>query len=93
MSSKLLGAKKNLRNKSCYKGKLGRELLKVLICANSDGTEKLNPLVIGKQLEPRCFINSKTFLCEYAVQKTLSITSEHFCFWVKKLDQTMMKEN
>lgn len=41
MPNKLLG----------FKNKLSRKHLKVLICANSDGTEKLNPFVIGKPLK------------------------------------------
>ncbi|XP_060861813.1 tigger transposable element-derived protein 6-like [Metopolophium dirhodum] len=69
------------------------ELLKVLICANSDGTEKFNPLVIGKPLKPKSFIDNKSFPCEYSVKKTTSLTNEDFCFWVKKLDKNMIKNN
>jgi len=69
MFNKLLGFKNIKRIKTCYKSKLSRELLKVLICANSDGTEKFNPLVIGKPLKPKSFIDNKTFACEYSVKK------------------------
>ncbi|KAE9541635.1 hypothetical protein AGLY_003626 [Aphis glycines] len=93
MSNKLLGFKKNIPNKTCFKGKLSRESLKVLICANSDGTEKLNPLVIGKHLKPRSFINNKSFPCEYSVKNTKLMTNEHFCSWVKKLDKSMITKN
>uniref|UniRef100_A0A2S2NNI4 Tigger transposable element-derived protein 4 n=1 Tax=Schizaphis graminum TaxID=13262 RepID=A0A2S2NNI4_SCHGA len=93
MSNKPLCFKKNTRNKTCYKGKLSREVLKVLICANSDGTEKLNPLVIGKPLKPRSFVNNKSFPCEYSVKNTKLMTNDHFCVWLKKLDESMIKEN
>ena len=36
-----------------YKKK--KERLTVLACTNSDGTEKITPLVIGNSLRPRCF--------------------------------------
>jgi len=93
MSNKLSGFKNIKRIKTCYKNNLSRELLKVLICANSDGTEKLNPLVIGKPLKPKSFIDNKSFPCEYSVKKTTSTINKHFCFWVKKLDKTMIKNN
>jgi len=93
LSNKLLGYKNIKRIKTCCKNKLSRELLKVLICANSDGTEKLNPLVIGKPLKPKCFIDNRTLPCEYSVKKTTLMTNDHFGFWVKKLDKTMIKNN
>jgi len=93
MSHKLLGFKDIKRNNTCYKSKLSRELLKVLICANSDGTEKFNPFVIGKPLKPKSLINNKFFPCDYSVKKTTSMTNENFCFWVKKLDKNMIKNN
>lgn len=93
MSNKLLDIKNIKRVKTCSKSKLSRELLKVLICANSNGTEKLNPLVIGKPLKPKSFIDNKSFPCEYSVKKTTSITNENFCSWVKKLDKNMIKNN
>ncbi|XP_008186895.1 tigger transposable element-derived protein 6-like [Acyrthosiphon pisum] len=93
MSNKLLGFKNIKRIKRCYKSKPSREFLKVLICANSDGTEKFNPLVIGKPLKPKSFIDNKSFPCEYSVKKTTSMTNENFCFWVKKLDKNMIENN
>lgn len=93
MSNKLQCFKNLLCKTPCPKGKLSRELLKVLICANSDGTEKLNPLIIGKPSKPKCFINNKSLPCEYSVKTPTLMTNEHFYFWVKKLDQTMVKKN
>lgn len=81
------------KNNKCLDGEHSKECLTVLICANSDGTEKLKPLVIGKSLEPKCFTNIKTFPCEYIAQKQAWMTSEHFCFWLKELDQRMTENN
>ncbi|XP_022176865.1 tigger transposable element-derived protein 4-like [Myzus persicae] len=92
-SNELLGFKNIVRVQTRLKSKISRELLKVLICANSDGTEKLNPLVTGKPLKPKCFIDNKSFPCEYSVKKTTSMTNKHFGFWVQNLDQTMIKNN
>jgi hypothetical protein len=37
--------------------KKNKERLSVALCANSDGSHKLPPLVIGKYANPRCFKN------------------------------------
>ncbi|XP_025408498.1 tigger transposable element-derived protein 4-like [Sipha flava] len=81
------------KNNKCSNGELSEERLTVLICANSDGTEKLKPLVIGKSLQPKCFTNIKTFPCEYIAQKQVWMTSEHFSSWVKELDLKMGEKN
>lgn len=35
--------------------KVAKERITFLLCANADGSHKLNPLVIGKSANPRCF--------------------------------------
>ena len=45
----------NRKGKTCTGGKLSKERLTVLLCANASGTDKLKPLVIGKYENPRCF--------------------------------------
>jgi len=92
MSNKLHNFK-NIHIKKYNKSKLSRELLKVLICANSDGTEKLNPLVIGKPPKPKCFIDNESLPCEYSVKNTTLMNNDHLDSWIKKLDQTMIKNN
>ena len=37
--------------------KKDKERLTIALCANADGSHKLNPLVIGKFAKPRCFTN------------------------------------
>ena len=43
--------------KKCSGGKLSKERLTVALCANMSGTEKMEPIVIGKYGKPRCFKN------------------------------------
>ena len=37
--------------------KKNKERLSIALCANSDGSHKLDPLIIGKFKKPQCFIN------------------------------------
>ena len=39
--------------------KKNKERLSIALCANSDGSHKLNPLIIGTSKKPRCFNNVK----------------------------------
>ena len=42
----------------CISGrKKNKERLSIALCANADGSHKLNPLIIGKFTNPRCFKN------------------------------------
>lgn len=45
------------KKEKCYGGKLSKERITVMVCANSTGTNKLKLLVIGKPRKPRCFKN------------------------------------
>ncbi|KAJ4429064.1 hypothetical protein ANN_26064 [Periplaneta americana] len=41
------------KNENCHSAKLSKERRTVLLSANSNGTDKLRPLVIGKFAKPR----------------------------------------
>lgn len=43
------------KGEKCSGGKLSKERITALFCANMDGSEKLPLLIIGKSLKPRCF--------------------------------------
>lgn len=62
--------------------KTSKERITFLLCANADGSHKLNPLVIGKSAKPRCF-NQKGFknLLEYASSKKAWMNSQLFYNW------------
>ena len=54
------------KGKKCSGGKLSKERITVLVCANMTGSEKRKLLVIGKTLQPRCFKNAKNLSITYA---------------------------
>ncbi|XP_046404659.1 tigger transposable element-derived protein 6-like [Ischnura elegans] len=45
------------KGECCHGGKLSKDRLTVLVCVNSDGSDKQVPIVIGKSPKPRCFKN------------------------------------
>ena len=49
------------KGEQCSIGKKSKERLTILFCVNSDGTEKIKPLVIGKYANPRCLKGKKIF--------------------------------
>jgi len=63
----------------------------VLLCANSTGSEKLKPILIGKSKNPRCFKNVRVenLPIQYESNAKAWMTSElfsKFCFnWDRKL--------
>lgn len=80
------------KNETCHGGKLSKERLTVLTCANSTGTDKLKLLVIGKSRNPRCFKNVKTFPCAYVPQHRAWMTAEIFKNWVTEIDKNFGKQ-
>lgn len=49
-----------VKGETCQGGKANKERLTVLACANSDGSEKLRLLVIGKAKHPRFYKNERS---------------------------------
>jgi hypothetical protein len=50
-----------LKGESCNGGKNSKDRLTVLLCVNSDGSDKQVPIVIGKSLKPQCLKNVKNY--------------------------------
>ena len=50
-------------------GKLSKERLTVALCANMSGTDNMEPTVIGKYGNPRCFKNVTDLPCVYKFNK------------------------
>jgi hypothetical protein len=50
-----------LSKESCHGGKNSKHRLTVLLCVNSDGSDKQVPIVIEKSPKPRCFKNVKNY--------------------------------
>lgn len=60
--------------------KFAKERITFLLCANADGSHKLNPLIIGKSANPRCFKGFKNPL-EYASSSKAWMNSQLFFNW------------
>ncbi|KAK9679721.1 DDE superfamily endonuclease [Popillia japonica] len=74
------------KGETCHGGKASKERLTVLACANSDGSEKLRLLVIGKAKNPRCLKNIRSFPVTYDAQSRAWMTGLRFIDWLKALD-------
>ncbi|XP_023721482.1 tigger transposable element-derived protein 4-like [Cryptotermes secundus] len=59
-------------------GKLSKERITALVCANATGSEKRKLLVIGKSKNPRCFKNVENLPVRYSANKKSWMTSSLF---------------
>lgn len=73
-----------LKNETCTGGKLSKQRLTVMVCANMAGTEKMRLLIVGKFKNPRCFKGMKSFPADYENNKNSWITTKLFEKWVRK---------
>lgn len=64
----------------CVGGKKSKERITVLVGSNSNGTEKVPLLVIGKSAKPRCFKN-RTVPVDYLANKRAWMTGKIFKFF------------
>nr|XP_022908489.1 tigger transposable element-derived protein 6-like [Onthophagus taurus] len=71
------------------------QLVTVVLCCNSDGSEKYKAWVIGKSRNPRCFKNvDKSHLpCDYTHHVSSWIDAQAFREWLLKLDQKMIAQH
>ncbi|XP_052074066.1 tigger transposable element-derived protein 4-like [Mytilus californianus] len=76
----------------CSGGKRSKERLTVMVCTNMSGSEKVEILVIGKSVNPRCFKNVKTLPTQYEANKKAWMTSEIFTNWLIKLDKKFLRQ-
>ena len=63
------------KNVSCHGGKLSKDRLTAMVCANMPGSDKLPVLVIGGSKNPRCFKNINPLTTECLVNKEAWMTS------------------
>ncbi|XP_041359874.1 tigger transposable element-derived protein 4-like [Gigantopelta aegis] len=80
------------KNVQCHGGKLSKDRLTVLVCANMDGSDKLPLLVIGKSAKPRCFKSVKSLPTEYQSNKKAWMTGDMFTEWLNKLNKQMQQK-
>ena len=81
------------KGESCHGGKHSKDRLIVLLCINSDGSDKQVPIVIGKSPNPRCFKNVKKLPTKYQVNGKAWMMTEIFCSFLHSLDAQMGAQN
>ena len=62
--------KEKYNGRKLSKMHLTKFVKKILLCANADGSEKKDPLVIGKSKNPHCFKHNKSFNTKYSHNKS-----------------------
>ncbi|XP_071043603.1 tigger transposable element-derived protein 6-like [Parasteatoda tepidariorum] len=80
------------KGENCKGGKKSKQRLTVLLCANSTGTDKLKPFVIGKYAKPRCFKNVTSLPVDYKANKRAWMTEEIFNNWLLDVDKEMKRK-
>ncbi|UYV67858.1 TIGD4 [Cordylochernes scorpioides] len=70
-------------------GKASKERITILLCCNMDGSEKMQPLVIGKAKQPRCFRGIKHLPVQYEANQKAWMTGLLFESWVRHIDKKM----
>lgn len=79
------------KNEKCTGGKLSKERITVLLCANSDGSEKRRPLVVGRTNKPRCFKNVKSLPVKYVANKKAWMTGDIFSQELEEWDRELIR--
>ncbi|CAM4823844.1 unnamed protein product [Rotaria magnacalcarata] len=80
---------------TCKGGKRSKERFTVLLCTNMTGTDKLQPLLIGKAAKPRCFKNlsMKQLPVIWRWNRTSWMTASLFGEWLASINNSMIKQN
>lgn len=81
-----------LKGDLCHGGKQSKRRLTVLLCVNSDGSDKRVPLVIGKSARPRCFKGAHRMPVTYVANAKAWMTRHIFSDWLKEFDADMKKQ-
>ncbi|XP_066252415.1 tigger transposable element-derived protein 4-like [Euwallacea similis] len=81
-----------MKNYKCYDGKLSKERVTRLLAANMDGSEKRKIVLIGKNVQPRCFKGVKWLPVVYYNNKKAWMTGEIFETWLMKVGGKFTKK-
>lgn len=75
--------------------KKNKERLSIALCANANGTHKLNPLVIGKYANPRCFKNVQisNLPIMYRNNRKAWMLATLFQEWLQDFDHQMYRKH
>lgn len=82
-----------VKGSDCAGGKRSKERITVALCASMTG-EKIQPLVIGKARQPRCFkkIKPENLPVMYRNNKRAWMNSSVYEDWLKRLDKKMKRQ-
>lgn len=80
------------KNEDCAGGKMSKQRLTVFVCANMNGTEKREILVIGKSKKPRCFKNVAKLPVRYAYNNKSWMTGAIFEKELMQWDHELEKQ-
>jgi len=64
------------KNAEASGSKIAKDRVTLLLAWNMDGSEKLEPLTIGKSKNPRCFKNVNRLPVDYQANRNAWMTSE-----------------
>lgn len=76
----------------CHDGKKSKERLTIGLGVNCTGTDKLQPIVIGKSKNPRCFKNVKSLPVMYESNRTAWMTGDICYQYFERLNERMKEE-
>jgi hypothetical protein len=82
-----------VKGSRCKTGKQSRERVTIFICANMDGSEKVQLTFIRKYRNPRCFKGTKKLPVNYMFNCKAWMTSTTFEESLKKINKQMIKED
>ena len=77
----------------CHGGKYSEERVTVFLGSNSDGSDKLRPLVVGRPRPATCFENVGSLPCDYINQNRALMTADIFINWLRDFDLKMGKQS
>ncbi len=83
----------DIKGNKCSGGQQQKDRLTILFCCNSDGSDKLEPLVVGKYKDPRCFKGIRHLPVSYTNTANAWMTTALFKIWLIKLDNKMKMKN
>jgi hypothetical protein len=81
------------KGESFHGGKHSKDRLTVLLCVNSDGSDRQVLIVIGKSPKPKCFKNVKKLPIKYHANSKAWMMTEIFCSFLHSLDVQMGAQN
>ena len=82
-----------LKGETCTGGKKSRERVTVMLCCNMTGTDKRQPILIGKYAKPRCFKQTKKDLpVQYDSNASAWMTKKNLQTWLHQFNGHMGRQ-